>query len=93
MPAEAFGDDEFVVNFLISADGAVGERGRVGARAATVDVVAGAFEQVLIVELRADVPQGQVDRKYYAPGVGLVFEDSDVAETDVAQLVGFAVTN
>ena len=85
---------------VMLGDGAAGETYRVGylagvmeersRRAATdvsVSTPAGDFSDVWLVETWSDLEPYVVERKHYAPEIGLVFADSESPDTDVVELV------
>ena len=90
MPGETQIGGEFRVNFLIGQNGAVTDRGRVAAVDETVEIPAGSFTDVLLIERTNNLQPHLIDRKYYAVDVGLVFEDSG-ASSDTTELQSFTV--
>ena len=91
MPGEADLGEDFRVNFIIGQDGAITDRGRVVSEGETVEVTAGAFTEVRLVERSNNLQPHLTDRKYYAAGIGLVFEDSDAADSDTTELQSFNI--
>ena len=55
----------------------------------SVNVAFGSFTDVLQTEDTTPLEAGLVERKYYAPGVGLVLEETVLGGTDRAELVEF----
>lgn len=53
----------------------------------TLTGATGTFDDVVVVENWSDLEPDVVERKYYAPGIGLVRQDSDTVDADVIELV------
>ena len=91
MPGEAGLGEDFRVNFVIGSGGAVTDRGRVVSEDETVEVAAGAFTAVRLIERTNNLQPHLIDRKHYAADVGLVFEDSTAPDGDTTALQSFAI--
>jgi hypothetical protein len=91
MPGDGQLGEEFRVNFLIHSDGAVTDRGRIVSEGETVEAPAGTFTDVRVIQITNNLQPHLLDRKYYAAGVGLIFEDSPLPETDLVELLSFTI--
>jgi len=84
MPGTATVDQVYRVGYV---PGEMEERGRIVATDTTVEVPAGNYSDLWTVENWSDLEPGVVERKHYAPGIGLVFQDSDHPDADIVSLV------
>lgn len=86
VPADPSVADEYRVGFV---EGTMEEMARVVDRNGTVDVAAGSFDELLVIENWCVLEPDIVEQKYYAQGTGLVYQRSDAPDTDVVQLISF----
>ncbi len=84
IPAEPLVDQTFRVGYL---PGEMEERGHLGSVAQSVEVSAGYFNGVWVIENWSDLEPDVVERKHYAPGIGLVLQDGHHADADVVELM------
>lgn len=86
IPGTPVAGEQYRVGYVA---GEVEEMARIVDLSATVDVAAGVFSDVLVIENWSDLEPEIVERKSYAPGVGFVHQVSDNEDTDVVELVSF----
>ena len=87
IPAEPIVGQEYRVGYVA---GEVEEMARIVDLDAAVDVSAGSFVGVLVIENWSQLEPDVVEEKFYAPGVGFVHQTSAAVDTDTVSLVSFS---
>lgn len=84
MPGNATIDEIYRVGYV---PGEMEERGRIVAIDASAEVPAGNYTGLRTVENWSDLEPGVIERKHYAAGIGLVYQDSDHPDADIVSLI------
>ena len=87
IPGDPMVGDEYRVGHLA---GEVEEMARIVDLDAAVDATAGSFSGVLVIENWSELEPDVVEQKFYAPGIGFVYQASAAADTDIVSLVSFS---